>query len=91
MPSELQNVQQQQQLQDRQIRKILLWLQRIAVAEGIRATQIIGVIPDDNMPASAAGGTLVYVGFGDEPDGTAGLAHSGGNAIGHTMDLIVKT
>lgn len=89
MPGELVDIQRRQISQDREIRRLRLLLQKIAVSSGIRATAIVGIIPDGNLPSSAAGGTLVYIGFGDAPD--AGLDHTGGDVTAYTMDLIVKT
>lgn len=89
MPGELDLVQEHQILQDREIRRLRLLMQKIAVSSGIRATAIIGIIPSGNLPSSAAGGTLVYIGFGDAP--ASGLSHTGGDVTAYTMDLLVKT
>ncbi len=89
MPGELADIQRRQISQDREIRRLRLLLQKIAVSSGIRATAIVGIIPAGNLPSSAAGGTLVYIGFGDAP--SSGLAHGSGDALAYTMDLIVKT
>ncbi len=87
--AEIERLAEQQILQDREIRRLKLWLSDLAVRAGLRADRIIGIIDPDNLPSSSAGGLLVYIGFGDVP--SAGLAHSSGNATAYTMDLIVKT
>lgn len=87
MPSELEKVQEQQMLQDREIRRLRLWLQLLAVAEGIRANKIIGIIDPGNLPSSAQGGLLVYVSFGSEP--TGGQTHT--TTVMYAGDIVVKT
>ena len=91
MPAEMRELERRLWHDEREIRRLRVWLQEIAMAQGVRATAIIGVIPDGNLPATSLGGTLVYVGFGDDPSSTGGIDHSGGTATGHTMDLIVQT
>ena len=89
MPGELREIERRLWHDEREIRRLRILLQQIATASGVRATQIVGVIPATNLPATAMGGTFVYISFGDEP--SAGLAHSGTNAVGYAMDLIVQT
>ena len=89
MPGELDAVQRRQMLQDREIRRIKLWLSKIAVSDGVRATAIIGIVPVENLPVAVLGHAISYIGFGDEP--VAGIAHSGANATAYTMDLLVQT
>lgn len=91
MPGELREIQRRLWHDEREIRRLRIWLQQIAMSEGVRANRLIGVIPDDNLPATAMGGLLVYVSFGDDPASTGGISHSGGNATSHGMDLIVQT
>lgn len=87
--SEIDRLQEAQILQDREIRRLKLWLSDIAVRSGLRADRIIGIIDPDNLPGSSAGGLLIYISFGDVP--SAGLAHTSGDGTAYTMDLIVKT
>lgn len=89
MPGELREIERRLWHDEREIRRLRILLQQIATSMGVRATQIVGVIPEDNLPPTALGGNLVYISFGDEP--AAGIAHSGGNATGYAMDLIVQT
>jgi len=91
MPGELREIERRLWHDEREIRRLRILLQQIATASGVRATQIVGVIPDANLPATAVGGTFVYISFGDDPASTGGISHSGGNATGHAMDLIVQT
>ena len=87
MPGELADIQQRQISQDREIRRLRLWLQNIAVSAGIRSTKIIGIIGSGNLPAGAAGGLLIYISFGSEP--IAGQTFS--STVMYAGDLVVKT
>ncbi len=76
-----------QMQQDREIRRLRIWLQEIAVANGLRATSIIGIIDPDNLPSGAQGGLLIYISFGSEPTGGQTL----GNTVCYASDMIVQT
>lgn len=89
--SAIDRLQEAQLQQDREIRRLKLWLSDIAVRSGLRADRIIGIIDPGNLPAGSAGGVLAYISFGDDPSSAGGISHSGGTATGHAMDLIVKT
>ncbi len=85
--SEIERLAEAQTLQDREIRRLKLWLSDIAVRSGLRADRIIGIIDPSNLPAGAAGGTFVYVSFGSEPTGGQTFI----NTVMYSGDLIVKT
>ena len=88
--AEIDRLQEAQIQQDREIRRLKLWLSDIAVRSGLRADRIVGIIDPSNLPSGSAGGLLVYIGFGDTP-ASPGLAHSSGDGTAYTMDLVVKT
>ena len=71
---------------EREIRRLRALLDFLATGDGVRAIRIVGIVPPENLPASASALDLVYVPFGDEP--VSGQVS--GDATIYAADMIVK-
>lgn len=72
---------------EREIRRLRIWLQEIAVSGGVRATKIIGVIPLLNLDSDAGGLLVTYISFGSEPTGGQTFQ----TAVMYAGDIVVVT
>ncbi len=50
---------------DREIRRLRSRLDYLTTGDGLRSIRIVGIIPDENLPALAA--FVTYLSFGSEP------------------------
>ena len=60
-------------------------LDYLSTSDGLRGIRIVGIIPEENLPATA-GADVIYVPFGDEP--VSGQVS--GTATIYAADMLVQ-
>ncbi len=66
MPREIIDVQDRNNANEREIRRLRSRLDYLTTGDGLRSIRIVGIIPEENLPP-IAGAMLIYISFGDEP------------------------